>query len=128
MKLKFYLLLLMMCTLNENYIWASLPHSVSMEIPLNRQSTVPDYREAPRKGNRMPSMSEYCMIDFDQYLIETSVSETIESYEIWNAEGVSVFATFPDELTFVQCLAGIEGLYQIRLVTDEYIYIGCIEL
>lgn len=118
----------MICSLHIFPIQASVSSRESVQIPLTTQTIDKEYKDIPSKGKRNPPVPTYCIIDFSKNLIDTSVNEPIESYEIWDIDGNYIYASFSDEVTFVQYLAEKRGSYQIRLITIDYCYIGYIDI
>lgn len=95
-------------------------------ISLNRHIIEDEHEDIPSKGKRTTPAPMFCYIDFNKYSVETSLSEPITSYEIWDIDGNYIYASFSDEVTFVQYLAEARGAYQIRFVTMNYLCIGFI--
>ena len=50
------------------------------------------------------------------------------SYELRDEEGETMIVGFSSDSDLVEFMTSLQGVYQIRLVTDEYLYIGYIEL
>lgn len=82
----------------------------------------------PDKGNRMPSVPITCFVYFSSNQIEVSTTIPIISYQLWDEEGESMIAAYTSDSQLVQLMTGLQGVYQLRLEADEYIYIGEIEL
>lgn len=88
----------------------------------------PDIKEEPNRGKRIPSSPIECTIDFQNLRIELSSTEYINSFEVWDEEGVYPIASYDYDSEFVDFLSGLSGVYQIQLVGEEHVYIGYIEL
>lgn len=52
----------------------------------------------------------------------------IISYEIWDIDANSPVAVYSDEADFVNFIYASAGVYQIIIETNEYFYLGIIEL
>jgi len=87
-----------------------------------------DIPEESPKGWRAPSKPATCTIDFTTLSITSNRVSSVLSYELWDEEGETSIAAYPSDSELVQFMTGLDGVYQLRLVTDEYIYIGYIEL
>ena len=86
--------------------------------PNNRPGNNPD-------GNRMPPRPILCTISIEHGIeCEIAAEETL-SYEIRTEDGICL-ASFTDESDFIQMLFSVPGNYQIRFLTDDYIYTGYI--
>lgn len=88
----------------------------------------PEVGERPSKGIRMPSHSKECTIDFGNHRIELSTSEFILSYELRDEDGTLTLASYASDAEFVEFLSGVSGTYQLRLIGEEHVYIGYLEL
>lgn len=77
---------------------------------------------------RTPPVKETCTLDFSRQQILTTVSDVILSFEIWTEDGIFQMGAFDSDADVVMFLNGIFGFYQIRLLTEEHIYVGYVEL
>lgn len=84
-------------------------------------------RSTPIKP-RIPSVKAECIISIPEQQITTDIPSEILSYELWDTDGETIEVAFSDEENMTQYLSGVVGEYQLRLVTDEYIYIGYLYL
>ncbi len=84
--------------------------------------------EYPNKGHRIPSKPIECTIDLDNHRIELTTSEFITTYELWEEDGTYPIATCASDSEFVEFLSVLSGEYQLRLVGEEHVYIGYLEL
>ena len=115
--------IMFLCCFQAN---ASGPGSIIVDMTQQDNSQDPD--EKNNKGHRLPVRTQTCLIDFDSHTISTSVSADIISYELWDENGESIVLAFGTDSDMVVYLSEISGLYQLRLVTEKYTYIGYIEL
>lgn len=88
----------------------------------------PTRKDLPTKGHRMPSEKVVCVIDFTSGQIMVETSSPVISYELRDEEGETMIVGFSSDSDLVEFMTSLQGVYQIRLVTDEYLYIGYIEL
>lgn len=80
------------------------------------------------RGRRTPARHIYCLIDFDVKGISIENDTEILSYELWNEEGESLIVAYPEDEQMVEFMSGLKGTYQLRLVTEECLYVGYVEL
>lgn len=88
----------------------------------------PKYKNLPTKDHRSLYPQILCIIDFSSEQIYLQSSYPITSYQLWNKEGESLIAAYTSDSQLVELMMELRGSYQLRLETDEYIYIGEIEL
>lgn len=127
--LKFMMVAIMM-------LWLALPSqavadqsvTVSMTKSTTNKKEGPEYPEKNDRGRRQPAMPIVCVIDATSGITFTD-AETPEFviYEICDNSGMT-FASFADEESFISTLFSLSGEYQLRLVSDDYIYQGWIML
>ena len=83
--------------------------------------------EPPANGRRTPSVPVMCLIsERDGVTFLSSAPTRIIYYEILDEEGMVM--TFPNDTSFVHALFSLSGEYELRFTTDEYLYIGYVEL
>ncbi len=99
----------------------------TVTVMLAQQQNEPDKKTQPSKGHRMPAYT-ICTVDFTTGTIESNTRDAVATYELWDAEGECMLVSFVSDHELVGYMSGISGAYQLRLVTEEYIYIGYIEL
>ncbi len=99
----------------------------SISVPLS-ETDRPEEQKPPRKGNRMPSMKEVCVIDFSSKSISSSIGLEIVTYELWNEAGEYIVTSTFDDTDMVDFLSTIKGSYQLHIVTEYSVYFGYIEL
>lgn len=92
------------------------------------QSNVRQKDHIPVKGKRTPGKIVTCIIDFNTLAIQTSLSDEIISYQLWDEEGESMIATYACDSDMVAFLSTISGAYQFKIATAETTYVGYIEL
>lgn len=124
-KILILILALVVAGLTEN-AFSSVENNV--QVTLTTQVNNNNHIRPPEKGNRKPSSPLISIVDFASGHIEVSTPTPIISYELWDEEGETSIAAYPSDSELVQFMTGLDGVYQLRLVTDEYIYIGYIEL
>lgn len=92
--------------------------------------TQEDYgiKDIPQKGHRSAPAPVFCVVNFTEYTIETSIPTGITLYEIRDEEGENIIASCTDDNDMVEHLLHLTGTYQFRLVTDTYTYVGYITL
>lgn len=80
------------------------------------------------KGKRSAPAPVFCVVNFTESTIETSIPTDITLYEIRDEEGETIITSYTDDSDMTNYLSCITGTYQLRLVTDTYTYIGYITL
>lgn len=96
-------------------------NSKSRTVSLKKQSG--HTQQMDREGMRCPARNLICVITEDEFISEID-SNSIESFEIWDEEGQLCLLTSPDVIDFCNFLWINVDNYQIRIVTNEEIYIG----
>ena len=96
-------------------------------IKLTKQDQEPIKKDRPSKGNRMPGYTT-CLIDLLNRCIICSMEETVLHYELWDENGETLLVSYPTDGEMTGYMADISGAYQLRLVTEEYLYIGYVDL
>lgn len=104
--------------------------NIGMTYTVNMQKLK---REEPKKGelnnrdgNRIPPRPIICTISETDGIQIDLCNDDIYAYEVWNETAETCFASYNDETDFVQYIFSIPGTYQIKLITEEYVYTGCI--
>ena len=104
--------------------------NIGMTYTVNMQKLK---REEPKKGelnnrdgNRIPPRPIICTISETDGIQIDLCNDDIYAYEVWNETAETCFASYNDETDFVQYLFSVPGTYQIKLITEEYVYTGCI--
>lgn len=87
-----------------------------------------EFKDIKPNRRRTPPVKGTCTLDFSSQQILTTVSDVILSYEIWTEDGIFQMGAFDSDADVVMFLNGIIGAYQIRLLTEKYIYVGYLEL
>lgn len=95
--------------------------TLTQTIPADRKNLVPN----PPVGKRTPI---HCIVDMDQKTIFTEAEIDTTSYEIWDAEGCTPMYVSSMDCDIVEFMIELKGEYQLRLVSDNYVYIGNIAL
>lgn len=85
-------------------------------------------KDRPEKGKRSAPAPVFCIVNFTESTIETSIPTDITLYEIRDEEGETIITSYTDDSDMTNYLSCITGTYQLRLVTDTYTYIGYITL
>lgn len=89
---------------------------------------VPDDIEESDYGHRSAPVPTECVIDATSGITFTDAdAPEFVSYDILDTTGMTV-ASFADEESFISTLFSLSGEYQLRLVSDDYIYQGWIML
>lgn len=84
-------------------------------------------KDVPSKGMRIPSVPVVCTIDFEHHLISAAPYE-ITTYELWDEDGHAPLVSYDSDYEFVEFISGLSGNYQLRLVTNQRIYVGYLDL
>lgn len=87
-----------------------------------------EQQEKPEKGKRTPDKAETCIIDFNSTTIQTSLSDEITYFELWDKEGLLLLTSYSTDYEMVLFMAQQTGLFQFRIVTSYHTHIGYIEL
>lgn len=116
------LILALACILPAE-VYSSAPESTT--VCLKKR---PKYKDSPTKDHRSPSLQIACFIDFTSNQITVQTSSPVVSYELWDEEGETMMAGYQTDSEMVEFMSGLEGIYHLQLATDDYIYVGCIEL
>ncbi len=77
---------------------------------------------------RIPTTPILCTIDFENHRIELSTTDFITTYELWDEDGMFLLASYTTDSEFVGNLSNLTGAYQLRLVGEDHIYMGYLEL
>ncbi|MDE6717975.1 MAG: hypothetical protein K2J70_07275 [Muribaculaceae bacterium] len=83
--------------------------------------------ETPVKGDRTPSMRIPVTISMDWVEISGVDSNDILTYGIYDLDG-GCMGIFNDAPSFTDIFFSLSGEYELRFTTDEYLYIGYVEL
>lgn len=87
-----------------------------------------DIREESPWGYRKPTQPITCMIDFNSLSITCDRIPMVLSYELWNETGESMSISYYNDCDMVRYISSLTGgIYQLRLICTETIYIGYIE-
>lgn len=78
--------------------------------------------------HRIPTVPTYLTIDFENAAVYGIASDTVSVFEVWNKDGETLLAAFCRDEDFVKYLDSLEGEFQLRLHTSEYVYVGYISL
>lgn len=88
-----------------------------------------DKPEIPVKGGtKTPLRWLLCWINPTIGVQIENCDEEINSYEIWDASSVACSFATTTEYDFVDTLFTLSGDYQIRFVTDDFVYEGYISI
>lgn len=85
------------------------------------------HRSVPSRGARKPSVHVICVINVENNEVTCEFDSEIESYEIWDEDGEIQYCSFGESNEFIEFLSSSHGCFQLRFITDEYVYIGFIE-
>lgn len=100
----------------------------NITIPMTQTDDDPGKLDRPSKGHRLLRAPIICTINFAEGTVDASIASEILSYEVWDAEGGCIVASFTTDSGMVEFLSTASGCYQLRLVTDDYSYAGYLEL
>lgn len=122
MKKFFLLITLIACLVSGDALsFAQESGSVVVELRTTRKISSP-------KGKRIPSAPILCVVDFESGQFHVDNYLCISSYELWNEEGESLIVAYPEDERMVEFMSGLQGTYQLRLVAEECLYVGYVEL
>lgn len=109
--------------------WASTVDYVSFSVVKTTYSAETNEKDLPQRGDRAPGYPIEATISLGGGVeIQGLDSADILSYEVCDEEGVCL-ALFADESDFTDFLfSSNPGMYMLRFLTDDYIYIGYIEI
>ncbi len=108
--------------------WASTVDYVSFSVVKTTCSAETNEKDLPQRGDRAPGCPIEAIISlYGGVEIQGLDSTDILSYEVCDEEGVCL-ASFADESDFTGFLFSNTGAYMVRFTTDDYIYIGYIEI
>lgn len=77
--------------------------------------------------HRIPGSPIPCIIDENGVIFQMDTTPEIIGYEIYDSESVLIYSV-GDEEDFIQTLFSLSGNYTVVFRTQEYAYIGSIEL
>ena len=100
----------------------------SLSVVKVPSTSEPEKIDIPQHGHRIPGCPIEAIISLDGGVeIQGIDSADILSYEVCDEEGVCL-ASFADESGFTSFLFSNAGGYLVRFLTDDYIYIGYVEI
>ncbi|MBD5329386.1 MAG: hypothetical protein HDS03_05825 [Bacteroides sp.] len=113
------------------WCYANVSNSLTIHVSLLRFNSPetdpnpePEVRAGRHRSNQRPL---YGSISADGVSIPGVETSDILSFEIYTPEGFCMGA-FAEEPEFIQTLFSLSGEYEIRLITEEAVYIGFVEL
>lgn len=80
--------------------------------------------EEDSEGRRTPSSPILCTISKTCGVSIYGNEYIIISYELWDESNTICIASFSEDTPFCQYLFNVPGLYIIKILTEDYIYIG----
>lgn len=98
-----------------------------IELPLLKKPlpNPPDHPIDPDKGHRAPGQLVFGYISQTEGVQIGIDKAEIVAYEIWDAEGEMLIASFVDESAFVTTIFTVpEDIYLLKIITIDYQYIG----
>ena len=121
-----YLILAILLPLFAATAMAQSSYSLSVvKVP---STSEPEKNDIPQHGHRTPGCPIEAIISLGGGVeIQGIDSADILSYEVCDEEGVCL-ASFADESDFTGFLFSNAGAYMVRFITDDYIYIGYVEI
>lgn len=79
-------------------------------------------------GRRTPSIPIFCTLSEVEGITVDIDEADILAYEIWDAEGSACVASFVEGSDAATHLLSTPGEYQLRIITNDYVYFGTISL
>lgn len=127
MKKLFLILAILLFSLSSEIVYAGNLYSSYSLILIKVYNEKPDYSDPPKdKGRRTPARPIACTISEDEGITTNVVIEDIETYELWDIEGEECIAVYANDIDAASHLLSTPGEYQLRIITNEYSYIGYI--
>lgn len=107
----------------------SLPVEADSEsITISLGTEDPDRTDPDPKGLRTPVAPNICTIDYGNHCITSTIPYEIIAYELWDEEGHAPLVSYKSDYEFVEFISGLSGNYQLRLVTNQRVYVGYLDL
>lgn len=128
-KTPLYFLVILMLLFTPNMTMAlDLNNTTTYTVKMQKQQheKLKKGDQTSRNGNRIPSCPIICTISETDGIQIDLCNDDIYAYEVWNETAETCFASYNDETDFVQYIFSIPGTYQIKLITEEYVYTGYI--
>lgn len=103
----------------------TLSYSINLIKTYNDE---PNHSSCPQttKGRRSPQMPIPCIVSEAEGITVAIDEADILAYEIWDAEGSACVASYVEGSDAATHLLSTPGEYQLRIITNEYSYIGYI--
>lgn len=105
----------------------TLPFEAMADEPTPITFPIGKKKKGDGGGQSIPGKPIMCTISLNNGVEGINESDII-SYEVWNIDIDIPIAVYSDEADFVGFLYAISGTYQIIIETNEYFYVGIIEL
>lgn len=122
------ILLLFMLSFNGD-MYARNKSSDSVHIKLRKGSKSDrDNKLNRNEGHRTPGRAIQCSISCIEGVSIEDHDVEVYSYEIWDTDGETCQFATSDEPDFVNTLFTMEGEYQVQFNSNDYIYVGYVEL
>ena len=80
------------------------------------------------KGNRAPSKSIDCTIDFGTYTIISSFAQDVIRYDVYSENSSELLYSTDNESDFIEYMETLDGEYVVVFNAADYKYIGVITL
>lgn len=124
----YFLVILMLLFTPKMTMALDLNNAITYTVKMQKQPqpSSGNKTNANRDGNRIPPRPIICTISETDGIQIDLCNDDIYAYEVWNETAETCFASYNDETDFVQYLFSVPGTYQIKLITEEYVYTGCI--
>lgn len=87
-----------------------------------------DDTSLPKEGRRSPAHHCVCSISLTHGVSLPSLENSIETFEILDIKDKTCVAIYTDEHDFTSCLFSMTGIYMIRFTTEDYEFVGYIEI
>lgn len=117
------IVIMLVTTLIMSLQHANAANSTSYQVLVKKTGDGVIDPDADEEGHRLPARPIILIIQEDG-IISTINTEAIISYEILDIDGLVCIASFTEETEFTNYLFIYPGEYQIRLLAEDYYYVG----
>lgn len=124
--IKYLLFSIFVMTANPTFAYTSSP--ISLYLCSTYKSNTETSKTPNPKGHRTPARPIGCTIIEGEGITTDVVIEDIETYELWDIEGEDCVAVYANDIDAASHLFSTPGEYQLRIITNDYVYFGTISL
>ncbi len=96
-------------------------------VPLDPVDDIDPDKGHNNHGNRMPAKRTIICVITAEGIQSAIDPASILAYELWDEDEVCLVST-PDEASFLDVFYSLKGDVTLRIVTEEYIYVGYLSL